>query len=124
MKYEITSRANYILVTTSGLADPAVYEESLEEVFNHPDWRPGHSYIFDHTLLDASKLTKADVQRIAEIARVRRSKYGVKRSAVVAPNDVEYGIVRMWMVYAEDETQIPTNVFRTLEEAEAWLFGK
>ena len=124
MEYRIDSRDKYILVTISGVADPDVYEQSLEEIFNHPDWRPGHSYIFDHSLLDASKMTKADIERIGEIARVRRSKHGVKRSAVVAPKDVEYGIVRMWMVYAEDETQIPTNVFRTIDEAVAWLFNE
>lgn len=124
MKYEIASCEKYFLVTTTGPADPDVYEKSLDAIFNHPDWRPGHCYIYDHTLLDASKLTKADVERIAEIARVRRTRYGVRKSAVVAPNDVEYGIVRMWMVYAEDETKIPTNVFRTLDEAIDWLFNE
>jgi hypothetical protein len=123
MNYEIVPRENYLLVTTSGPVDTDDYAECLDAIFNHPDWRPGYAYIFDHTLLDASKLKREDVDRISEIARTRRGKYGVGKSAVVAPNDVEYGIIRMVMVYAEDGDRIPTNVFRTLDEAVDWLFS-
>jgi len=124
MKYEITLYEKYFLVTTSGPANPDVYEEALDAILTHPDWRPGHSYIFDHTSLDASQMTKSDVERIAEIARTRRNRYHVGKSAMVAPNDVAYGFGRMVIVYAEDEARIPANIFRTLDEAVSWVLDK
>lgn len=91
-----------------------------KQFFTHPDWQTTHPYIIDLTKLDASKLQRTYINRISEIARRLRAKHGVRKSAVVAPNDMEFGIIRMVMVYAEDET-IPANVFRTLEEAAAWV---
>jgi len=128
MKYEIDPRGDYFVITTSGSADTAVYEEALDAVLNHPDWRAGCAYIFDHSALDASSLQRNDVDRIVEISRTRRARHGVRKSAIVARSDVAFGIGRMILAYAEEldipKDKIPAHIFRTLAEAEAWVREK
>lgn len=43
--------------------------------------------------------------------------------ACVAPDDLIYGLSRMWQAFADDEA-IDTQVFRDLRSAEAWMLAK
>lgn len=47
------------------------------------------------------------------------------RTAFVASDDLTYGVLRIFEVYSEQETQqSQTRVFRSLEEATGWLLGE
>ena len=43
--------------------------------------------------------------------------------AIVAPNDVLFGLTRMFSVFAENRFRV-IQVFRKLDEAEVWLVGQ
>ena len=121
MEYKIEPYEKYILVSTSGIATVEKIDEALDAIFLHENWKPGFAYIFDHSLLLTENITFDDVKKIAEIARERRSKYNVLRSAIVATPDVQYGLSRMWSVYVGDEANVATNIFRNMEDAIAWV---
>ena len=93
----------------------------FDAIFKHENWEPGTPYIIDHSDLNASLVTAEGVRRIARMARDRRAKYGVTKSAIVAPRDLEYGLSRMWLVFVDDEKDVSTRIFRTREEAVAWM---
>jgi len=121
MEFEIDFRANYFLVTTSGVAKAERFGELLNGIFKHENWKPGGSFITDHSDLDVSLLTLDDVKQIALVARERRSKFGVAKHAVVAPRDLTFGLSRMWSAYVGDETEVVSAIFRSLEEAVEWV---
>jgi len=120
VNYEITFCEDYFLVVTSGAAAVAGFREMLSAVLEHEHWGRGKSLISDHSDLNASQLNVDDVRRIAQSSAESRSKYGVRRHAVVAPRDLEYGLSRMWLAYIDDENPVISRVFRSREDAIAW----
>lgn len=65
-------------------------------------------------------LSTADIQGIVKFLQKNAYVRPEGRTAMVAPSDADYGLVRMGEVYAE---QLPTafRVFRSLERAHTWL---
>ena len=121
MEFEIEFRRNYFLVVTSGVAEVKGFGELLNALFEHENWRPGGSFISDHSSLDVSQLDAEAVKTIASIARERRSRFGVAKHAVVAPRDLTYGLSRMWATHVGEETDVVSAIFRSREEAVAWV---
>ncbi|HJZ49099.1 MAG TPA: hypothetical protein VKE41_18105 [Roseiflexaceae bacterium] len=87
-------------------------------------WRDLAGAVFDG-LIDASAvklvaITRRGIQRSANLTtRLNRTRARY-RVAIVAPQDIVYGVGRMVEVYREG-TLGAVQVFRTYEEALAWL---
>jgi hypothetical protein len=66
------------------------------------------------------ELSTADIQDIVQFLRKNDYVRPKGRTAMVAPKDVDYGLVRMGEAYANG---LPTafRVFRSLQEAQTWL---
>ena len=78
--------------------------------------------IVDHTSVDVSALTAADIERIADL----HAQFAVSppvRAAIVAGQDspTRYGLARMFESYADSQANAEIRVFETLDEAMAWL---
>ena len=121
MEYKIEFRRNYFLALTSGVAEVKGFGEVLNAIFEHESWKPGGSFVTDHSGLDVSLIGAEDVRVIASVAREQRSKFGVAKHAVVAPQDLTYGLTRMWSAHIGDETEVATAVFRSRKEAVEWV---
>ena len=121
LDYRIEDCGGYFLGTTSGDIEVERFSDLLDAIFKHENWGSGTPYIIDHSDLNAGLVTADGVRRIAQMARDRRSKYGVTKSAIVAPRDLEYGLSRMWLVFVNDEEDVSTRIFRAREEAIAWV---
>lgn len=66
-------------------------------------------------------ISPEDVRRIALLADELRRRGPVGRSAMVTTDDLAYGMARMFAAY--DTGNAGFAVFRSMEEAEAWLGG-
>jgi hypothetical protein len=63
-------------------------------------------------------LTNAELKKLGEYGK---SKFATpSKVAVVAPNDLAYGVARVHDVYRENQL-LEQRIFRTEEEARAWL---
>lgn len=80
--------------------------------------------IVDLGLVSSLQLSSEGVRRIAdkdrELAIITRPGLPV---AVLAPNDLAYGLARMWEIFVEN-TGWETIVFRVREEGENWVREK
>jgi len=100
---------------------------TLPELEEHLDVEERERALGYAELFDArgarTDLTPADVRRLVE--RAREAHAGglvVGPTAVVADNDVVYGMARMYALLAEFENA-PVEVFREVEPALEWLDG-
>lgn len=88
---------------------------------SHPDFRPGMSILWDFSEGNASRLTSEDIRKIAGQNKARLKRSGVPyKVAFLAPRDIEYGLSRMYEMFA-DASLAENRVFRTLDEARRWL---
>lgn len=81
-----------------------------------PSFQPTFRQLCD---LRAVTDIEASVPFLQELARTSTFAPGAKR-AFVAPTDLYYGLARMLQMFGELEGS-EIGVFRTMEEAEAWL---
>ena len=121
MEYEIHQRSGFVEVVTHGDGDVEVFQELLNEALRHPDWKPGTPILIDHSDLNAGPLTIDGMKRLADMIHAARGELGSSCMAILVPEDLEYGLGRMWQVYVEDKWNGTCEIFRSREDAVGWL---
>jgi len=85
---------------------------------NDPDFRPDFYQLYDVSAVTRTTLTASEVGKLANATIFSPS----SRRAVVAPGGETYGLARLFQIYRElNAGREPIKVFRSIEEAEAWL---
>ena len=123
LEYNLTYHDGFFEGTTSGDAEADQFGELLDLMLAHAEWKPGTPYLHDHTDLNAGPLTVDDVGRVAQLCADRRADLGAGKCALIMVRDLEFGLARMWGSLVEDKWDVEANIFRTREEAIAWLMG-
>ncbi len=123
MKYELNYREGFFEVKTYGDAEPGGIKEFLNSMLAHEKWKPGTSFLVDHSELNLGHLTVDEVRDIADVSVRPRAELGQARSATVAPRDEQYGLVRMWEVFVEGRWDVIHQAFRSRDEAVSWLMN-
>ena len=107
--------------TLSGDAEVDATVELLDAMLSHEKWKPGTPFVHDISMLNTGSLTVNDIQRIAYLVAERRVLFGVGKIAVAASRDLEYGLARMLSVYISESLDSEFQVFRSRNDALAWL---
>lgn len=85
-----------------------------------PDFDPSHSQLLDFTHVTQFDLTSADLRQLAEEDPFSRN----SRRAFLVPNDLSYGLGRMYEIFREAGGEHGIRIFRNLEEALDWVLSK
>ena len=79
---------------------------------------PNNLRLWDFT--HGANLTGQDIEKVAAHARIKKMQSG--KVAIVAPQDLTFGLFRMYEVHRKEE-RIQLSVFRSIKEAREWLKG-
>jgi len=123
MPHEIVVDAdlNFITVQVSGVPRREELEAVLHDIIYQPDKKPGLKVLFDFRKLD-EHLSPEDVRLLSKWAKKHVSYRGIGRFAAVMPDDLGFGLSRMFhSMTEEEETPIAFSVHRTVEEARKYL---
>lgn len=121
MEFCVTAHKGFFEMRLTGDIDPDKYTEVFNTLFAHDEWKPGTPLLVDESDLRADNLTIAGLQAIARTCTNRRAEFGASRMSMYVSRNLEYGLNRMWHVFIEDNWEVVGNVFRSREEAMAWL---
>ncbi len=121
MKFRVEYRNGYFVGETFGEAVAERFGDLLDAMLAHPEWRPGMSWVHDHSQLSADPLTVEGIRAIAQICSDRKDQLGGGRCAIVVSEDLEFGLARMWSVYVDGSWNVEASVFRNVAEALEWL---
>ena len=91
----------------------------LEEMLAHPAFRPGTPSVWDLSGVDVSRLDPRSMTGVTQFLLDSSGERGQARVAFVAPEDVAFGIARMFEVLSS-VPHLDTGVFRELDEALSW----
>jgi hypothetical protein len=108
-----------VVVTTSGLADPAEIRRFMDEMVSDGRYRSGSSVLNDHTALDFSGLTPSDVREISDYVSRLDEQHRFGPFAVVVPNSFAFGMARMGQTLIR--TDVLGRIFYSREAAIDWL---
>ncbi len=87
-----------------------------------PRFVPGMSIVYDISQIDARSLTTTVLRNYVERLRHNPAPAAERvRVAFVAPSPEAFGMIRMFEVFASSDVPRDRAVFRTMEEALAWL---
>jgi hypothetical protein len=116
---EIDAESNLIRTQLLGRLDPEEIARAADQLLRAPHLRAGLRLLTDHSRLEgaaSSELVRSALLRLSRLA----DQLGSLTVAIVAPRDANFGMGRVAQALAEP-TKVRIQVFRRLEDAEAWL---
>jgi len=120
--FEITlAEKRYFIITTSGDSVPSDIEASLVQTFAHPKWQDGCSILFDNRQENLGVLTSKDIRTIAAVFTKYNERLNKSKVGLIMPEDFAFGMARMWEAHIATAGSFKTHVFRSLEDAVAWI---
>jgi len=115
----IDSDAGILYTTLRGAVTVNEIVDAFNRLFKSPDFRPGLSGLAD-TRESQFSSSQSDVRRLADLMIENRDRIGPSRTAIVVDSDIDYGMARMYEVFAE-QSMTETRVFKDIDQAMIWL---
>ena len=110
-----------VVIEVVGTPTHIEIQEAIDEFLRHPDHKDGMDEIWDFRKASMASFNESKLRILADFVKERLPKLA-KRVAYVIAKDVDYGIGRMWMTYADIlNAKQERQLFRNMEEAVAWL---
>ncbi|MBN2428807.1 MAG: hypothetical protein JXK94_10770 [Deltaproteobacteria bacterium] len=123
MEYKVDFVDGYFDVKLFGKSCVEESAAYFDYLITHKQWRPGSLVISDETDLEIRHLTINDLEKIAKVCEERRTAIGSARFAAVVPQDLLFGMNRMFQVYVDPYWDATIDAFRSRDEALAWLLS-
>jgi hypothetical protein len=118
--YKIDKERRLVLTTGSGVFTLGTPFLTWTKLSKDPDFDPSFSQIADLTQVTRIELSADEIRRLAQRTIFSAS----SRRAFIAPDEVAFGIGRMFQILRGLEGEKGIRVFRSLEEALDWVFPR
>ena len=125
MPFKVTRRKDGgVLCEFSGVVTPKENEAAHYKVVGEDleKFKEIRYLIVDHTKTEHFNHSPEEIQKRAALASKRLDQNPDMLLAIVAPNDLFFGVGRMWRAHAGKDDRI--MLFRTLDDAEIWVHQK
>jgi hypothetical protein len=116
LSYTIDANRRLIIVRAGGVLTERDVNRTRERLRQDPGFDPEFDQLFDARDVEDVALSKAGMARLADTSILAPA----VRRAFVAATTLQYGMARMFTAVSEQRQHV-TQVFRRLDEAEAWL---
>jgi hypothetical protein len=108
-----------VVVRYSGTVDYAEICDALDQMVRLPGFRAGLRLVADFRD-STTPLSGEEVRNLARYAKGVDSKWSTTKWALIASNDLTYGLARIYAAQTDDY-QVTSQVFRDAREADDWL---
>ena len=118
--YKIDKERRFVMSSATGVLNRDYALAHQNRLLADPDFDPSYSQLMDFTHVAQIALTAADVEFLA----VRNVFSPDSRRAILVPNDLGFGLGRMFEILRESAGEHGIRIFRNLEEALEWVLAK
>jgi hypothetical protein len=118
--YKIDKERRLVMSTAAGELTKDEVRTLQDQLRKDPDFDPNFSQLSDLTHVTAMNITGAEMQELAATTAFSPN----ARRAVIASNDLAFGLARMFEQFRETKGDQGIRVFRKLEDALDWIVGK
>jgi hypothetical protein len=118
--YRIDRQRGIVWTHVTGVLTDAVLLAHKRRLVNDPDFQPGMRELSDVRAIERLEVTPKGISRFVAQDKTDASHLGDHRLAIVASENVVYGMARIYQALSDDS---PSNVmvFRNPAEAKTWL---
>jgi hypothetical protein len=113
--HHIDRERRVVLTFLEGAVDDAQAVDCIQCLRDDPDFEPSLNQLIDCTAVSDFRITSAGIRAVTYDAPFGEG----SRRAVVAPQQAIFGMARMLQLLSRGPSEI--NVFRSVNEARAWL---
>lgn len=118
---EIDADKRRRVVTFRGVLTDEQLVETYAPLISDPQCDSSLDDLIDLRGVTDLSVTSLGMQQLLRLFRDTGAVAGPIRVAIVADTDAVYGVARMYQALHGDDARDDTEVFHTMEEAEAWL---
>jgi hypothetical protein len=123
VEFTITFDRDAAIFTTAGAGTFEGFRDGIQALVDDPGFTLGMPILVDHSSLDVSGMSPNEVRAIGDFVAALGERIGPSRVAVVVPNSLTFGFVRMAETQA-NQPQLTVRPFYSLAEAADWLQGE
>ncbi len=117
--YKIDKERRLVMSSATGVFNKDAALDHQNRLLADPDFDPSYSQLMDYTHVTQIDLSAADVGLLA----VRNVFSSNSRRAFLVPNNVAFGLARMFEMIRESAGERGIRIFRDLEEALDWVLS-
>jgi hypothetical protein len=123
--FSINFDGGYLIAAYTGKISDEEMLASWKGFFQGEKWVPGLNELIDLSQADLNGITANGLEQLIDYAKTVYEKHNIHsvRIAVYAPENIHYGLARMYEALTFDYPQ-SADVFRSIKEAESWLKEK
>jgi hypothetical protein len=119
--FEFRPDQSVVITTHEGLVPDAEFLSAYTSLFENPQFDPTYDLLVDLRSADSSARSTEALKAFAEFIQSRYEAVETRpRVAVVAPQNVSFGLARMYGSFS-DPVQWEFRVFREISDAFEWL---
>jgi len=115
--YKIDKERKLVMSTAAGELTKADIQLLQDQLREDPDFDPNFSQLSDLTNATGMNITGADMQDLAVTTAFSPN----ARRAVIASNDLAFGLAKIFEQVRETKGDLGIRVFRKLEDALDWI---
>lgn len=123
MKITIDKVSKIAIVDVGEACKISDMQEATTALLAHPDHIDNMESIFDFRNANLESITSRDMKIYAKWLAPYVPRLAL-RIAILVARDLEFGIVRMWDVYSENDAPQQRKVFRDMDKAREWLLSE
>ena len=120
-KIDFDQSPDYVYIYSEGIAVVEGFDELFNMLVNSPRWKKGMKQLVDHSNLDGRNITTNDIQKIIGILINYIDRLGNGKVAIVAKNELSFGLIRMLELSSSENRPNEIYVFHDVDEAKKWL---
>lgn len=118
MFYEINTHEELLTIDLVGPVTPDTLMELIERVRSDTRYSPSMAVLYDLSRCDFSAVSTAQIRRVTAVIDDREM---TSRLAIFAPDDLNYGMGRIYVSEASLLHERPRRVFKDYQAAIKWL---
>ena len=123
MVIQLTATEALIKIVLRGEVTTEGFGQVCSELLKHPKWSRGGKVVMDCTELDMTAFNQDMTLSWVAAASTNRERLGRVRIAVIAPQPLQFGLLRMWLLHVSENWDAAVMVFRCHDTAVSWLEG-
>lgn len=119
--YEINRAEKLVLTICSGLVTELEIRQHDEALKSDPDFSSDFNQIIDMRQITEFPLSVDEIQKVAAYETMFKAE---SRRAIVAQNDLLFGLSRMYEAFHQHSDLGNLRVFRDFAEAKSWALSR